>query len=100
MRLQIGGTVFNSQECQKSKFKKNPQFDFVKYGKTNGTNAIELPRFHLNGHTIGFRPKAQKFELPCKRRVSLIYSGNGSVKRHHKYYSGQESSYTEWFSSK
>ena len=27
---------------------------------------VQIERFHLNGHTIGFRPQTQKLQLPFK----------------------------------
>ena len=27
---------------------------------------VQIERFHLNGHTIGFRPQTQKLKLPYK----------------------------------
>ena len=45
--------------------KKNPKFHFFQIlDKPNKYYGKVLPkRFHLNGHTIGFRPQTQKLEL-------------------------------------
>ena len=54
------------------KIKKNPKFHFVKIilkKKWNHAKVL-LKRFHLNGHTIGFRPQIEKLEL----HVHYMYS--------------------------
>ena len=53
-------------DCQKSKFKTNPKFNFVKYLNIIDKYHVKvlLKRFHLNGHTIGLHPLTQKVEAP------------------------------------
>ena len=37
---------------------------------------VQIERFHLNGHTIGFRPQTQKLELPYKTPLfTLVVKG-------------------------
>ena len=55
---------------------------------------VLLKRFHLNGHTIGFRPQTQKLEqmVPCKsaaEEVSFEWSHQG-VKSQNKWYHAKE----------
>ena len=49
---------------QKSKFKKNSKFHFVKYWKANSTMQIVMRnRFQLNGHTVWIHWQTQKWKL-------------------------------------
>ena len=33
---------------------------------------VQVERFHLNGHSIGFRPQTQKLEIPDKSRLFTL----------------------------
>ena len=55
-------------EVAKSKLDKKSKFDFV-----------PRERFHLNGHTKGFRPQTRKLEAPCNTQ-SRIHSGIGGLR--------------------
>ena len=68
-------------EMANVKIKEKLQISFCKMLKNNYHHVKELPkRFHLNGHTIGFRPQSQKLEPPCTM-YNIISSITG------KYYS-------------
>ena len=72
-------TNFNSftpKSAKKLKFKKI-QIAFCKILKNKWYNGTILPnRFHLNGHTIGFRLHAQKLE----RHIHVTITDSGSEK--------------------
>ena len=59
-----GGSGCFREFLLKSKFKKNPEFNFLKISTNKWYHAkVLLKRFHLNGHTIGFPFQTQKLEL-------------------------------------
>ena len=33
---------------------------------------VQVERFHLSGHSIGFRPQTQKLEIPDKSRLFTL----------------------------
>jgi len=57
----------NSRGCQ-VKIGQKIKISFCKRLKSK-QHHVKVPRerFHLNGHTKGFRPQTRKLEAPCKR---------------------------------
>ena len=51
----------------KVKFNQKSQISFCKILKNKWQNVkVQVERFHLNGHPIGFHQQTQKLELPYK----------------------------------
>ena len=41
----------------------------------------QIERFHLNGHSIGFRPQTQKLELPYKTPFFTTLAVKGLINK-------------------
>ena len=54
-----------------------PKADFDQISQSHFLNKqahvkVQAESFHLNGHTIGFRPQTQKLELPQKTLANTL----------------------------
>ena len=42
---------------------------------------VQIERFYLNGHSIGFRPRTQKLELPYKTPLFTTLALKGLINK-------------------